>query len=130
MNPQDSTQITFTQVYNDFKGALSGAADALKTGSEHVYEILVRQQFVNSVSMCILYFLLVGLSAWLWFFIPKKVKEFNDESSYSDYGPLYIIPSVVSLVSMLIITATITDVVTGFVNPEYGAIQEIREFIR
>lgn len=130
MTPQDSTKVTFSQVYQDFKGALSGAAEALKTGSEHVYEVLVRQQVVNSISLLIVSILLFTTAYFAFKFC--NTKEIKDGLEDVDVGPVFaVIGTSVLIVSAIAFTAFhVTEIVTGFVNPEYGAIQDIREFIQ
>lgn len=122
----DSTKVTWSQVYQDFKGALSGAADALKTGSEHVYEVLVRQQVVSSISWVIVYIVLAIATYTTWRIVIRVVSNNEDQ----DLEPLYIVPSFMTIITIVIVCLTIITTVTGFVNPEYGAIKEVREFIR
>lgn len=137
MNPQDSThQVTWSQVYNDFKDALSGAADALKTGADHVYEILVRQQLINSISMTIFYVIGICVCAAAWTIVIKFTKRKNEEekglNSYErgDWGMLYIIPSVFTVLFLFIFSISLKTTIMGYLNPEYGAIMEIKSFIR
>lgn len=120
----DSTKVTWSQVYQDFKGALSGAADALKTGSEHVYEVLVRQQVVNSITWIIVYVLMAIVTFVIWRIVYRVVEEDRNANE------LFILPVVVTCITAITFLVTIGDTVTGFINPEYGAIQEVREFIR
>jgi hypothetical protein len=126
----DLTKVTFSQVYQDFKEALSGAADALKTGSEHVYGVLVRQQIVNSISLIITILVLTTASYFAFKFVNRK--SIKDGLEDTEPGAVFAVIGVAILIIGTIgFTASHTvEIVTGFVNPEYGAIQEVREFIR
>lgn len=127
---KDSTQVTWSQVYQDFKGALSGASDALKTGSEHVYEVLVRQQYVQSVSLLIVILILGTASYFALKFVNRK--SIIDALDDVEPGACFAVIGTAGLILGTLIFTTVhaTEIVTGFVNPEYGAIQEIRKFIR
>lgn len=135
-NENDSTSVTFTQVYSDVKGALDALAESLKTGAEHVYAVLVRQQFVNSVTYLLIdvFFIIISIVAWIVIHKAYKLKAEQEKnlSEYDkgDYEALYVIPSFITLVCMLVVGITLDDVITGFINPEYGAIMEIKSFIR
>jgi hypothetical protein len=132
----DSTKVTWSQVYADFKGAIDGAADAMKTGAEHVYQVLVQQQLVKSISFSILNAVLLVLALVTWritiSFLKKKRAEEADLQSYEkgEWGYMYILPGAASILFIITIALTIIPIITGFVNPEYGAIQEIRSFIK
>ena len=133
---QDSTQLTWEKVYTDFSDALSGIADALKTGADHVYEVLVRQQIIKSISLTITYILLAVACVIAWKIANKFYKQKTEEErklSYydkGDWGMLFIIPSVLTVISIIVLVLSIGMTVTGFINPEYGAIQEIKSFIK
>lgn len=122
----DSTKVTFTQVYQDVKGALSAIGESLKTGSEHVYEVLVRQQVVNSITYSILILFGITITVILLGKAHKEKQTFED-SAFPGYLAFGVVIGVITLIG---ICATMDNIVTGFVNPEYGAIQEIREFIK
>lgn len=127
----DSTSITFTQVYNDFKGAISGIAETLKVGSEHVYEILVRQQFINAIEYTTyLFFSIVFLSIFL-----KGL--YNEEEIWEDdkgnATPNLYVKGGFLLLGVIMLMGTLLNIdviITGFFNPEYGAIMEIKSFIK
>lgn len=126
----DSTKVTWSQVYQDFKGALSGAADALKTGSEHVYEILVRQQYVQSISLLMV--ILLGVTASYFAFKFVNRQSIKDGLEDVEPGAVFAVLGVVGLIGGTLVFAAVhaTKIVTGFVNPEYGAIQDLMEFIK
>jgi len=129
----DPTEVTFSQVYNDVKGALSGVSDALKVGAEHVYEILVRQQLINSITHLIV-ILILSLSSYLGLkYVYKNmytIDKLGDKEFNEGVIPVAIICAflfVFAIINACIHTETI---LTGFLNPEYGAIMEIKSFIK
>lgn len=119
------------QIYSDIKGVVVGLADALKVGSEHVYKILVKQQIVNSVIYIIL--LLFGL-----YFIYNFIKAYKDKDEEWEYDSAT--PSGISIVRILQIIVggimffvgiiNIDVIITGFINPEYGAIEKILNILK
>jgi TRAP-type C4-dicarboxylate transport system permease small subunit len=130
MTPNDSTKVTMTQVYNDVKDALSGMADALKVGAEHVYQILVKQQIVNSITLILCYVLFAFVAYFSFKLVFKAVAKGKEEDSYEPWNMLFIIPTIITISSIVFFSTTIQSCVTGFLNPEYGAIMEIKSFIK
>lgn len=131
MNTTDSTTVTFTQVYNDFKGALSGMAEALKVGAEHIYEILVRQQMVNAITWSVI--LVISIYMCLNFVkgaTNKKEKWSEDGETLTLLGCARIAQIILFGIALAISMSHIDVIVTGFINPEYGAIMEIKSFIK
>lgn len=131
----DTTKVTFTQVYNDVKEGITGLATALKEPAEHIYKLMVKQQFINSITYCMfpllsIVFIIVSVS-----FLKKSkwgeddfgVKE---EERFNRYASLSMITVALSIVLLIISFALTDDIITGFMNPEYGAIKEIMSFIK
>jgi hypothetical protein len=133
MNNSDSTQVTFSQVYNDVKQALDGMADALKVGAEHVYTVIVRQQLVDSITYLLSYVVIIGFCFGL-FKIGEamRLKEVKKQSYNIDdnYLFVYVLSGLCGVLFLLMFAATIDNVITGFFNPEYGAIMEIKSFVK
>lgn len=121
---QDSTKLTVKEVYNDAKQVIAQLAKALQIGTEHVYEVVVKQQLVHSITWLIIY--LVGFTS---IYLSLK-KTFNLVQEDDDWINLLIPLCVVALVFMVTFVWTIDDVVTGFVNPEYGALRTIMNLIK
>ena len=130
----DSASVTMSTMYNDVKGAIIGLSKALKVGAEHVYEVLVRQQIVKSV----IWLLLLFISFYLLFNFAKRAKDPEEQwiknpgTSNSGPAPIGIIRifQVIGGTIMFAISIAHIDVIlTGFINPEYGAISEIMEMV-
>lgn len=129
-------------LYNDAKTVISQLAAAMKVGAEHVYYVLVKQQIVNSITHLICYIaLLVGI-----YFSFKalsagtaRIREHNaantgyySQRSIADdtTGMIGLILGILFSVAFVIaFFNTIGQTVTGFVNPEYGAITHIIDLI-
>lgn len=126
-NKQDTTKITVREVYNDAKQVLSELGNALKVGSEHVYEVLVKQQLVSSITNVILYLLIIP-TILLSIYFTKKT-DFDDEKTI----PIFVIAVLLGACSIILIikfVVSLDGTITGFVNPEYGAINQIMELIK
>lgn len=121
---QDSTKLTVKEVYNDAKQVIAQLAKALQIGTEHVYEVVVKQQLVHSITWLIIY--LVGFTS-IYLSLKKTVNLVQEDD---DWINLLIPLSIVALVFMVTFVWTIDDVVTGFVNPEYGALRTIMNLIK
>jgi hypothetical protein len=125
----DSSKLTFAKVYGDAKAGIAGLASALKVGAEHVYKVLVMQQVVKSFSWlaCILIPLL------LMIFLQKRLYEWANDNSDASDGMSYVPSGIFTIICCVVFTVGLchTDVIlTGFINPEYGAIQDIFDFTK
>ena len=116
--------LTMLKVYGDIKAGVIGMAKALKAPVEHVYAIIVRQQLVNSITLIVV--LLAGLGFLL--FTYKKISTVDELSE----GQILItvVTGTAGFIMMLIGLFCIDDIITGFVNPEYGALKDIINFVK
>lgn len=131
----DSTTLTTMKVYEDVKAGLSGLAEGLKTTAEHVYVILVKQQVVNGfVGLFILITLITFTIITLNY--SNNIKDWDDLEVYEGKnkasGVICITFGILSLfiLSAFLIGGYSGDILTGFINPEYGAIKEIMSFVK
>ena len=115
------TSSNFKMLYQDVKEGLSGLATGLKVGVEHVYIVLVKQQIVNSITWVIIYLLFI----FIWYLF---VKNWNYLAKETD-DVVNIIGSVVLTIILIALVFTLNKTVMGFVNPEYGAIKDIINFV-
>jgi hypothetical protein len=117
----------YRQIYTDVKSGLSGLADGLKVGVEHVYAVLVKQQVVKSITNIIVLFTFVFLA----FLFANKVYPWATENEKSSDGfslVIYGFGIFLILIPAMIEIGTLEKTVTGFINPEYGAIMQIMEW--
>ena len=123
----DSTALTLNKVYEDVKEGIQGLAVALKAPAEHVYKIIVKQQVVNSVSYLITWLiLLLPLITIKWWLI--NLEEASDSIGwFIGFIFIVIVPAIIGIIGLAV---TSSEIITGFVNPEYGAIKDIMSFIK
>lgn len=118
-----------TTVYNDagkvaqnitpkVEKALEKLSKDLKVTADKAWDILVRQQLVNSIGILVI--LLVTIGSWFHFWYRYKQAIQNDN---------YILAAVLTVIIAIAGTITSTiffnDMLTGFINPEFGAIKDI-----
>lgn len=119
-------------IYKDVKGVIKDLADALKVGTEHVYEVLVKQQLVDSITYLLLYGVFLFFIIWLTRngnVLEKKGGHRTREED--DLMQWFYVPAVIlSILLAVFFLFTISTVVTGFINPEYGAITKIIEMLK
>ena len=126
---QDTAKLTKEVLYEDVKAVVKQIADALKVGTEHVYSILVKQQIVKSIVWLIvgaiptLLLIVFGKSVWTW-------ARDNSKESDGFSGFVAFLFYMFTIVPMIIFMFHLDVIVTGFVNPEYGAITQIMNMIK
>ena len=103
-------------------------AEQLKQPAEHVYKIMVKQQVVNSITWIIIGLLCISTVFTIKFWLNRIEKEIGDATGWI-MGLIFlcIIPLILGILVLVIQSGTI---VTGFINPEYGAIQDIINLIK
>lgn len=99
--------------------------NAVSKGSIHTYEILKTQQLVKSVHH-LFYFLLGILMTFVLF---SRIKIYLKQSDDDNGWTLLIICCIYAFL-LTINTLNFNEMLTGFINPEYGAIKEVIEFIK
>ncbi len=122
----DTSSVTKT-IYQDVKSALVGLSSGLKVGAEHVYQILVKQQIVNSITYLILLIIALLLLIPLYKFI-----KFCTTNNDAHEGHIFICFIAIIVIGAFnaIMLSYINKIIMGFVNPEYGAIEKILELIK
>jgi hypothetical protein len=118
------------QLYTDLKSGLVGIAGALKVGAEHVYEVLVKQQIVNSIL-----YLLCGILAFAFIlnFINKTKSDeewFNDDTDFiTGLGFIRLIQIIIGFILLLVFLFHLDNILTGIINPEFGALEQIMDWV-
>lgn len=115
----DSSSINH-EIYNDIKEAIVGLSSGLEVKAEQVWNILIKQQIVDSYIYLIINILVLLGSIILWISLLKS----------DDKDEWWGLPVVWSLINIIIICLTIDVIVGGLVNPEYGAMKDIFQFIK
>lgn len=124
------TSSTFKAMYSDFKQGIVALASSLKVGAEHVYGVLVRQQVVYAIVYLVLSIIgFILILNWI-----KKYKDDKEEwvgnEEPTGLGVIRIIQIVVAFIMIFIGIVNIDLIMTGFINPEYGAIQDVIEMVK
>lgn len=132
-----------TEVYNDVKSAINTTspkiAEAIKTiskqlkvTSDKVWDILVKQQRVWSIGFLIGEILTIWCWCHFWYRVKDGQKENwglensrkNQDSSYAVSAWItFVLAAFFSVISLL----NFNTMLTGFINPEYGAMKTIAE---
>lgn len=125
----DSTKLTALKVYNDTKAGITGIAKALKAPVEHIYYILVKQQIVTAVVWGFLFIIAICF-LFNFFKALKSTEEWTNDYDASVLGVYRMIQGILSCILLIICLFNIDNIVTGIINPEYGAIKDIMDFIK
>lgn len=123
-------------VYGDLKSlapkvesALTEVAKGLKVGAESVWKILVKQQLVWS--FCYLIGIIVTILSWVNFYYRFNKGQENAKTNQGDWkeadGVLVIVLFIISVALSILSIMNIEAMMTGFINPEFGAIRNIVE---
>jgi hypothetical protein len=120
------TSSNFKMIYSDIKSGLQGLALGLKVGVEHVYGILVKQQVVNSITWLIFTILCI-ICIIIYIYIINVAGKNSWDSE--NIGTFVILAGLGCIIFLIICLCHIDTMVMGFVNPEYGAIKEIINFV-
>lgn len=122
------TSSTFKLMYSDFKSAIGAMASSLKVGAEHVYMVLVKQQIVKSITKLILFVIgIILMSNWIKRY--KSDEEWFDDADPTGIGFIRLGQLIFSIMLILVGLICLDDIITGFINPEYGALDEIISWI-
>lgn len=126
----DTAKVTLSTVYKDVKEGLKGLGAALKVGSEQVFAVLVAQQKVKSITNIVLFiFSIIGF--WIFYKSFKKgaEKEWDFDGTVG-YAIQMVVSGIFGCGLMIYSLVCLDETITGLINPEYGAIKDIFEFIR
>jgi len=135
----DTSKITAKLIYDDAKAGIQGLAQALKAPAEHVYYILVRQQIVKSIVNTIIFLIICSLTIFFGvrFWVNQRRTITKDDEwhgdSWDDHATIILSGMffLVGLIAcMVLIGEGAQETITGFVNPEYGAIKDIFDFVK
>tara|TARA_R110002020_G_scaffold241717_4_gene454956 strand:+ start:123 stop:509 length:387 start_codon:yes stop_codon:yes gene_type:complete len=125
----DSTKVMIGTMYQDIKGAVASIAEGLSIGAEHVYTVLVRQQVVTSIVMSIV--LIIGSMGFV-LILNALAKSAKEDARYwhKEMSVIHVILLLCTFIVMFVGLINLDTIITGFVNPEYGAMHEIIDMIK
>jgi hypothetical protein len=123
------TSSNFNLIYTDIKDGIAALASGLKVGAEHVYTILVKQQIVKAITWLILFILSIILIVnWLNKYNSKEIWADDDEPT--GLGVVRVMQILAGICIFILSMINIDTIITGFVNPEYGAIETIIDIVK
>lgn len=130
MAQKDSVQSTLVTNTNTEKlidkysekitASVAAFSEKLKQPAEHIYKVLVKQQVVKACST--LSILLIGILLCSLAIYGGIKSEWEDPEFYSLFC---IFGGLIGVVAVLYGVVNFTDILQGFINPEYGAMQDI-----
>jgi hypothetical protein len=146
MNPSDKLVDYLISQTEDIGAYIKELAKQLGVAAEHVYGVLIRQQYVEGVSYLIKagIWLAVFISLWcfvIWLWRKYAIPFFNktDEEDIATSEEVGLIGSVmtigtvalgiITLFTFIWIVGLIEDGVQHLLSPEYFALKEIMTFI-
>ena len=110
--------------------ALSSMAQAAKTTGEHLYSVLIRQQFVEGIGaiVSILIFIIFSIID-IKFFIRWYKKEIKADK-YSDLAVGIIFMGIFSILAIGLLSGLFQTAIQKMINPEFYALKFIFESIK
>lgn len=104
------------------EASIISLSETLKQPAEFVYGIMIKQQYVKAVThlAIILLLLLIGI---VMIIIETKILEWNDPL----IGPFGI---AIEIVALIWLACAANMIFGGFINPDYGAIQDITNLFK
>ena len=113
----------------DTQKLLEKLAEKLGTTTEYLWEILVKQAYVSSLTLLFQMCLIPILAYLLYRVYKKNIDEYGD---IEDLGVSIVLAAgfVFTIFLTLIAFFEISNMVNGFVNPEYWALDKILETLK
>jgi len=132
---KEAVKIVYSDVKSlspDVQKALNKLGKSLNSSAEEVWQVLIKQQLVYSIGILIVILLTIG--SWIHFYY--RINEYR-ENPINNKGDLSESRGMVSALCCIIaLVGTATSIIhfnmmlTGFINPKYGAIMDIMNTIK
>lgn len=120
------TSGNFRRMYTDIKEGIVALASSLKVGAEHVYEVLVKQQKVYAIVWTIVGIISLALITIMAVCILRLSKKQPTEAQIG----IAVFESIISVILFIVSLFHLDTIVTGMINPEYGAIKDILDIVK
>jgi len=119
-------------------GFIDELAKQLGVAATHVYEVLVKQQFVDGISLLVKAGIWIAVLILVWTLMNKLIFKrwsmYGDPHGYDDTQFALGILTVFVVIGSLIIGWCVVDWITlgikKLLNPEYYALEDIMTFIK
>lgn len=128
------------QKANDYvDGVITGLSKHLKVPAEHVYQVVTDQQKLQSYTYLLIdavIFIVLLIFAYRVFIFYRRIRNekdpwYNDDWNDHDGQTIYFVGMFVMIIVFLVVFGnTFSIILTGFYNPEYGAISDIAHFVK
>lgn len=106
-------------------------AAKLGTTAEYLWAVLIRQAPISATTSLILCLVFITLAAVYTKWLIKKAKD--DELDCLDNESNFVIALVgglLSIIGVIVIICLFSDIITGYFNPEYWALQKILDQLK
>lgn len=113
-----------TYLFTKADTILTKASEAFTKGSIHTYEVLKTQQIVKSYHH--LFYFLLGIV--MTFILYRRIKAYINDNT-SENGGILVFTIIAYILLFMYNAMNFNEMLTGFINPEYGAIKEIIQFM-
>ena len=128
-------QVNNVQVVNatfdNIEQGLTKLAETLKVPASKMWEVFVEQQMINSLSEILALIITLSICVFVYIKCVKYAEKNNDDVfEYAITGLPAAAVLAVAFISLILILVGATDTITGFINPEYGAIKDIIDAIK
>jgi glucose uptake protein GlcU len=114
------------------KGMLEALAAKLGIASSHLWEVLVRQARVESYAF-VCTFSAVALLVVCLFFAAWRMDKAENRRETRDNDRMahvpFIIGMILTVISSMIFFLTFSDILSGFINPEYIAFNKLTHML-
>jgi hypothetical protein len=111
-------------IYDKTTEVISELAQALAVPAEHVYNVLVKQQVVEGVSLLVGLLFSILFTSISWFILFKK-HNFKLKWYLQNIEGYWMISVILSIVSIILFVVFLSSGISSLLNPEYGAIRDI-----
>lgn len=111
---------------------LNQLAIKLGTTIEHLWEILIRQAFISGI-IDIFQYICIGVASYYFIKYHYKISKNNKmDEGYDNGGVFVMMLTIGAILGIISIVAffSIHDTITGFINPEYWALDKILDKIK
>lgn len=110
---------------------LQQLADKLGTTTEYLWGVLIRQAPIDATTTLIQFFLILLMGYGIWRVHKRCMAPYKAGAHHSVYyesdgaGPAVAIVTVFWLVLFILCFCCLSDVINGYFNPEYWALNKI-----
>lgn len=130
---QDTTVVSETERLIDkytevIDARVMALAQSLQQPAEHVYQILIKQQTVIAFVYLFLFLLSLICAYGIYKSATNKNCKFGEYATAADIS--VVVFSFLTFVFLIVSLLNTEAIMTGLINPEYGALRDIADWIK